>query len=396
MQPRFELAQVIRAQWKAIEQSVVNKSLNTWQMRTLSALGKCRTKELGGHIDSCTDCGILRISYNSCRNRHCPKCQGNERERWVQAREKELLPVGYFHVVFTLPSELNALCMQYPSIMYASLFDAAWDTINTFAQDPKHLGATTGMISILHTWGQQLTLHPHLHCIIPAGGLTKDGKWKHSKKKGEFLFNVTAMSPKFRGKFFHHVRKRMKDPKVTNGKQITIPKQVSDACFTKPWVIYAKQPFSGVNSVVEYLGRYTHKIAISNHRIVKIDEENDSISFRYKDYKDSDKVKLQTLKSMEFIRRFCLHILPKSFVRIRHYGILSSTAKTKSIPKIRKQLPAKKSLVIVKTLAVAYNPLVCPCCNKETMRVQMHFDHRGPPKNYKEILKQRMELMKED
>jgi hypothetical protein len=163
------------------EQNAENKLLNTWQIRTLSALRKCRTSAMGGHLDGCTSCGKLRISYNSCRNRHCPKCQGNEREQWILARERELLPVSYFHVVFTLPSELNIFCKRLPKQMYTALFDAAWDTINTFANDEKHLGATSGMISILHTWGQQLTLHPHLHCIIPAGGLTKNQKWKNCK-----------------------------------------------------------------------------------------------------------------------------------------------------------------------------------------------------------------------
>jgi hypothetical protein len=284
--------------------------------------------------------------------------------------------------------------MQYPAVMYASLFDAAWDTINTFSKDPKHLGATTGMISILHTWGQQLMLHPHLHCIIPGGGLTKDGKWKDSKKKGEFLFNVKAMSSKFRGSYFYHLRKRIKEQEQKTKKQIRIPKAVSDACFSKSWVVYAKQPFSGVNSVVEYLGRYTHKVAISNHRIINIDEANDSVTIAYKDYHDGDKSKQLPLKSMEFIRRFCLHILPKSFVRIRHYGILSSTAKTKSIANIRKQLPAKKTLA-TKSKAITYNPLVCPCCKMETMRVLMDFDHRGPPEDYKAKLKQRLQLIKE-
>jgi hypothetical protein len=304
-----------------------------------------------------------------------------------------LLPVGYFHVVFTLPSELNALCMQYPAIMYASLFDAAWNTINTFAQDPKHLGATTGMISILHTWGQQLTLHPHLHCIIPAGGLTKDGKWRNCKVKGNYLFPVKALSKMFRAKYMHQLRKRIAITKERTKKIIILPKPTLDACFKQPWVVYTKPPFSGVNSVVEYLGRYTHKVAISNHRIIDFDEKIDKVTISYKDYGDNGVKKLLSLKSMEFIRRFGLHILPKAFVRIRHYGILSSTSKAKSITKIRKQLPAKKP-IIVKTQAVAYNPLVCPCCKKETMRILMHFDHRGPPENYWEVLKQRMELMK--
>jgi len=253
MQPKYELAQVLLAGWNAIEQSVASNAINTWQLRTLSVLKKCRTSELGGHIDGCTNCGKLRISYNSCRNRHCPKCQGNEREKWIQAREKELLPVGYFHVVFTLPSELNSLCMQYPAMMYASLFDAAWDTINTFANDPKHLGATTGMISILHTWGQQLTLHPHLHCIIPGGGLTRDGKWSNCKVRGNYLFPVKAMSKMYRAKYFYHIRKRIAVINAKSNVQIVIPKSTLDGCFKQPWVVYAKQPFSGVNSVVEYV-----------------------------------------------------------------------------------------------------------------------------------------------
>ena len=378
MQPNFELAHVLRAQWNPIEQSVKNKLLNTWQLRTLSALSKCRTAALGGHIDGCTNCGSLRISYNSCRNRHCPKCQGNEREAWVQAREKELLPVAYFHVVFTMPSELNGLCMQYPRILYASLFDAVWDTINTFSKDDKHLGATTGMISILHTWGQQLTLHPHLHCIIPAGGLTKQGQWKHCKTKGNYLFPVKALSVVYRAKYIHHLRKRLTEHNPSSDKPIVLPKNIIDACFKKQWVVFAKKPFSGVNSVVEYLGRYTHKVAISNHRITGIDKIKNTITFNYKDYKANGSKKQLTLNSMEFVRRFSLHILPKAFVRIRHYGILSSTAKTKAIDKIRRQLPAKNTEP-TKRKAAPYNPLQCGCCKKETMMLLLTFDQRGPP-----------------
>jgi len=382
MQPTFELAHVLRAQWTAIKQSVKNKTLNTWQLRTLSALSKCRTSALGGHIDGCTSCGNVRISYNSCRNRHCPKCQGNEREAWIQARQQELLPVSYFHVVFTLPSELNSLCMQYPSVMYAALFDAAWDTINTFANDKKHLGATTGMISILHTWGQQLTLHPHLHCIIPAGGLSFKDKWKHCKTNGNYLFPVKALSKVFRAKYIHHVRKRVALHNFKKEKQIVLPKHTIDECFKKQWVVFAKKPFSGVDSVVEYLGRYTHKIAMSNHRILDIDTKNETITFKYKDYKDNEKKKQLTLNSMEFIRRFSLHILPKRFVRIRHYGILSSTAKQTAIPIIREQFKNIK-VKPVTTKAEPFNPLMCPCCKKQTMIRLMDFDQRGPPTNWR-------------
>lgn len=382
MQPKHELAQLLRVQWKTIEQSVVNKTLNTWQLRTLSALSKCRTSALGGHIDGCSSCGNLRMSYNSCRNRHCPKCQGNERQAWIQAREKELLPVPYFHVVFTLPSELNGLCMQYPKLMYDSLFDAAWDTINTFASDETHLGATTGMISILHTWGQQLSLHPHLHCIIPAGGLSKEGKWKHTKTNGNYLFPVKALSVVFRAKYIYHLRENSLVHTTKNNKQVVLPKAIIESCFKKQWVVYAKRPFSGVGSVVEYLGRYTHKVAISNHRITNINNNDNTISFSYKDYKDGAKKKLLTLEAMEFVRRFSLHILPKAFVRIRHYGILSSTAKLKAIAEIRKQLPPLKNTT-TKPLTMPYNPLQCPCCKKETMLRLFNFDLRGPPSNWK-------------
>ncbi len=285
MQATHELAHILCAQWETIEKETESKRLNTWQLRTLSALAKCRTSALGGHIDGCTSCGHVRISYNSCRNRHCPKCQGNEREAWIQARQDELLPVPYFHVVFTLPFELNGLCMQYPRIMYAALFDSAWESIATFSKDEKHLAATMGMISILHTWGQQLTLHPHLHCIIPAGGLTKKGNWKHSKTRGNYLFPVKALSKVFRAKYLHHVRKRVMLHNMKEEKQIVLPKNILNECFKKEWVVYAKKPFSGVSSVVEYLGRYTHKIAISNHRILNINHSDQTVTIRYKDYK---------------------------------------------------------------------------------------------------------------
>jgi hypothetical protein len=266
--------------------------------------------------------------------------------------------------------------------MYASLFDAAWDTINTFSKDEKHLGAVTGMISILHTWGQQLTLHPHLHCIIPAGGLTKQGKWKHCKTNGNYLFPVKALSSVYRAKYISHLRKQVALFNANNEKQIVLPKTIIESCFKKQWIVYAKKPFSGVNSVVEYLGRYTHKVAISNHRITEINSSNNSISFTYKDYKDGAKKKLLTLDAMEFVRRFSLHILPKSFVRIRHYGILSSTSKLKSINEIRKQLPPIKKLK-TKPQTSPYNPLQCPCCKKETMIRLLNFNQRGPPTYWK-------------
>ncbi len=307
MQPAFQVADVLEAQWLQVQQSAM---FNTWQLRTLNAVRRCRSSALGSHVDGCTSCGHLRISYNSCRNRHCPKCQGSERERWIQARQAELLPVPYFHVVFTLPDTLNRLCLFKPAILYGLLFKTAWRVLNSFGHDPKWLGAQTGMISILHSWGQTMTLHPHLHCIVPGGGLTKQGKWKLAKSKGKYLFNVKAMSTVFRGRFIAGLKEQL--PKE-------IDSQLLSKLYKHKWVVYAKRPFAGPVSVVEYLGRYTHKIAISNHRIIS--HENGKVTFSYKDYRHESVKKEMPLDAVEFIRRFSMHILPKGFVRIRHYGI---------------------------------------------------------------------------
>ena len=207
MRPAFEVADVLRAHWPQVPHM---KGLNSWQLRTLGALMRCRTAEMGGHIDRCTTCENIRISYNSCRNRHCPKCQGHKREQWIRAREQELLNGPYFHVVFTLPAELNQMAMYEPQAVYDSLFATAWSTLSSFAQAPRHLGAQTGMICILHTWGQQLTLHPHLHCIVPGGGLSKAGFWKSAKSNGKFLFPVKVMSQVFRARYLQQLRQRCK------------------------------------------------------------------------------------------------------------------------------------------------------------------------------------------
>jgi hypothetical protein len=278
MKARFELAGVLNRHWPAVEKSA---HINGWQLRTLSAIRRCRTSELGGHVDACTACGNIRISYNSCRNRHCPKCQGKEREKWIVKREEDLLPVPYFHIVFTLPDTLNSLAMYKPKAVYDSLFAAAWQTIETFGKDAKHLGAQTGMICILHTWGQTMQLHPHLHCIVPGGGLgpsnsPKGRVWKTAKGirfplrgAGGFLFPVKAMSKVFRAKYVGSLKSRIPD----------LDKNLVNALFKKVWVVYAKRPFVHASHVVEYLGRYTHKIAISNHRIKAIDAQTVTFLF---------------------------------------------------------------------------------------------------------------------
>ncbi|WP_162054538.1 IS91 family transposase [Pontibacter pamirensis] len=364
MRPRHEVAQVLRTHWQQVESCT---AINSWQLRTLSAIMRCRTADMGGHVDACTGCGQVRLSYNSCRNRHCPKCQGRKREEWIQAREAELLPVPYFHVVFTLPGTLHQLALHSPRIIYDTLFEAAWKTLLTFATDSKHLGARPGMVAVLHTWGQTLSLHPHLHCIVPGGGLTERGKWRSARGKGKYLFPVKAMSRVFRAKYVQGLKERLPE----TGRELV------NALFKKEWVVYAKRPFSGPESVVEYLGRYTHKIAISNHRIKDVGER--TVSFAYKDYRQGARKLEMQLEGMEFIRRLALHILPKGFVRIRHYGILSGTVKAAAIPAIREQLPQEKKPKAKVRQTEEYNPLLCPCCNKETMVTLQVLPKRGPP-----------------
>jgi hypothetical protein len=269
------------------------------------------------------------------------------------------------------------MAMHQPKIVYDTLFEAAWDTLRAFGKDRRHLGAKTGMISILHTWGQQLTLHPHIHCIVPGGGLTVKGKWKTARGKDKYLFSVQAMSPVFRAKYVQMLKEKLPG----------LDTVLLDSLFKKEWVVYAKQAFGNAASVIEYLGRYTHKVAISNNRIKDIDEkgkdidEKGKVTFSYKDYrkKSLESKQEMTLDGIEFIRRFCLHIMPKGFVRIRHYGILSSSTKKLSIPAIREQIPQKTEEAPEPRMLTLFNPLMCPCCKTETMVVMEIFHKRGPP-----------------
>lgn len=356
-QPKQEVATVLEALGNAVE----HIGLNNYQLRCLRAIKECRTYRLGGHVDQCTCCTQLHISYNSCRNRHCPKCQGHKKEQWMQARMSELLPVPYFHVVFTLPGELHSLCMQHPAIMYAALFQSCWHTLSYFFSGTQVQG---GAIMILHTWGQQLGLHPHLHCIVPGGGTTAMGNWHTLKHAKKFLFPVKAMNKVFRAKYVSILRSHQ-----------LCSHAFTQSLFTKDWVVYAKRPFGGPHTVVEYLGRYTHKIAISNHRIQSI--EDNTVSFAYKDYKDGAKKKTLCLSVSEFTRRFALHILPKRFTRIRHYGILSSTWKRSKLAALQQSLK----------VAVLWRPPVllhyrCRHCKKGVLVTVCTFDRRGPPAQY--------------
>lgn len=345
-----------------------------WHRRTLHAIRNCRTPAMGGHIDKCDHCEKLHISYNSCRNRHCPTCQGHKREEWIRARESELLNVPYFHLVFTLPSALNAVALSHPKEVYGSLFEAAWDTLVQFSANPKHLGARMGMIAILHTWGQNLSLHPHLHCIVPGGGLTPSGKWKLAKSQGKYLFNVKSMSQVFRAKYVRLLRKN----------QVPVSGKIYDTLFAKNWVVYAKQPFHSPHYVVEYLGRYTHKIAISNHRIQQIDKTNRTVIFQLKNYKKGGQQERLQLSTQEFIRRFSLHILPKGFTRIRHFGILSSSWKKKKLPALQKALGSSPFLLMQEKCPLLHRK--CRSCKVGNLITILTFGQRGPPPDWKETL----------
>ena len=303
MQPSCEVAQVLQ------RTKVSSLRLTIHQQKTLRAIEACRTAALGGHIDACDECGNISISYNSCRNRHCPKCQGHKRKAWIQQREADLLPCAYYHVVFTLPAPLNTLALQQPAMVYDVLFRSVWLTLKQFGTTA---GLHLGMIAVLHTWGQNLSLHPHLHCIVPGGGIDEKGRWQRQMRSNKYLFAVKALSKVFRAKYVQRLRQSGIEDK-----------QLLESLFQNDWVVYAKRPFGGPVQVIEYLGRYTHKVAISNHRIQTVTDKE--VSFSYKDYKAGGAVKLMRLSNEEFTRRFAQHILPHRFVRIRHYGILSST-----------------------------------------------------------------------
>jgi len=288
---------------------------------------RCRTAELGGHKDTCDACGHVRISYNSCRDRHCPKCQSLKKDEWLSERCERLLPIPYFHVVFTLPHGLNALALGNRKLLYRMLFDVAADTLQTIARDKQHLGAEVGFTAILHTWGQNLQFHPHLHCVVTGGGLSSDARrWIPSRDN--FFLPVKVLARLFRGRFLAALRRANKDGKIRfsgSTTQLSVPAgwhRFLDDLYSRDWVVYAKPPFGGPEHVFSYLGRYTHRVAISNHRLISA--EGGKVHFRMKDYANGGKNKTIALDSVEFIRRFLLHVLPKNFVRIRHYGLLAA------------------------------------------------------------------------
>jgi hypothetical protein len=355
----------------------LSASANLHVQKVLHRLKICRTAALGYHIYRCSDeqCGHIKYQYHSCRDRHCPGCGAIKKQEWIEARTQELLPVKYYHVVFTFPHELNSLVMGHRKVLYKLLFDASAQTLLSFARDEKYLGATPGIISVLHTWGQQLSFHPHMHCIVSGGGITDDNAWRDAtKNEWRFLFPVKAMNIVYRAKFLQTLKK------MIDNAEVILPdnkdaKQLLNLLYHKDWVVYAKAPFGGPHAVIEYLGRYTHKVAISNHRISNINEDN-TVTFEYKDYADDNKQKQMTLSATEFIRRFEQHILPERFTKIRTYGYLANRNRHRRINEVLKKMktPSHKGLVKVPLqlrLLQQYGIDIteCPCCKNKTLQL---------------------------
>jgi hypothetical protein len=316
-------------------------SLSTARWKAMRAIENCRTAALGGHVERCGDCGHQRVAYNSCRNRNCPKCQGLARAQWLEDRQAELLDVPYFHVVFTVPQEIEVIAFQNQAVVYDILFRAASETLRAIAADPKHLGAEIGFLAVLHTWGQNLMHHPHVHCLVPGGGIAPDGKrWIACRPR--FFLPVRVLSRMFRGLFLHYLEKAFAAGELrffSAYQPLHEPaafRRYLTPLHRTEWVVYAKAPFAGPAQVLEYVGRYTHRVAISNNRLLSIDDRR--VGFRWKDYRDGNRQKTMTLDGGEFMRRFLIHVLPDGFHRIRYFGFLGNCQRARKLALCRKLL----------------------------------------------------------
>ena len=326
------LGEIVRRIGPRYEQS---HRLTRPQRRALRAISLCRTPALGGHLDQCTHCGFRHMVWHSCRNRHCPRCQAQARKRWLEERKSELLPVPYFHIVFTVPESLNAFALAGPRQFYDMLFAAVRETLLVIAADPKHLGAKIGALAVLHTWGQTLTLHPHVHCVIPAGGFSPDGRrWLRARRKNFFL-PVRVLSRYFRRRFLDRLRQALRADTAFRSR-VEHAEELLSRASVHQWIVYAKQPFGGPEQVLSYLAAYTHRIAISEHRILGFDGQR--VRFSYKDYRDGNREKVMDLEADEFLRRYLLHVLPERFVRIRYFGFLASRVRSHTLALVREQL----------------------------------------------------------
>jgi len=363
--------------------------LSNTQRRVMAAIEACRTAALGGHVEQCKDCGEIRVAYNSCRDRHCPKCQGLARAQWLADRRAEFLPVPYFHVVFTVPAPVAAIALQNKAALYDILFKAAAETIRVIAADPKHLGAETGMIAILHTWGQTLTHHPHVHCIVPGGGLGPDGRWVACRPN--FFLPVHVLSRLYRRLFFERLQTAFEGGVLKFfGDLAPLREPAAFARHLAPlrrvnWIVYAKRPFGGPNQVLDYLGRYTHRVAIANGRLLDCDDGR--VRFRWKDYRARGKSKAMTLDAGEFMRRFLMHVLPKGFRRIRHFGFLANTCRAGKLARIRAALDVPEPAPIAEpadyreryAMLTGRRIDVCPCCGGQMIDAGP-WPRRSPPR----------------
>ena len=357
MRTGFEIASVIKRYGAAFR---MQHSPNNFQLTVLNALQQCRTAELGGHKDKCDNCGTEHYSYNSCGNRHCPKCQLARQMLWAEDRMRDSLNVKHFHIVFTVPDELNPVCLADSLFFYESLFSCVKETLCAFGY--SHYGVETGAICVLHTWGQNLSLHPHIHCIVPAMGITPRGEIKPIGNEGKYLYPVRQLSVAFRGKLLERLKRNLKKKNRLPEFQSTI-----NLCYTKPWVIHCEPSLGNARQVVNYLGQYTHRVAISNTRIKNID--HNGVTFSYKDYRDNANQKLMTLTGVEFLRRFALHILPRGFVKIRYFGILTSAYRQqveslKTKPDIFQLTETKPERIARLT---GHHPCKCSKCKTGTM-----------------------------
>ena len=366
--PLLELADIVRsAGQKLIDQ---RPAWLTWlHLKVLVAIERCRTAALGGHVDECSRCGHRAISYNSCRNRHCPKCQSQARDRWLNARRSELLAVPYAHVVFTLPHELAPLALQNKEVIYGLLFRSSAETLIEIAKDPKHLGADIGFFSVLHTWNQKLQHHPHVHCVVAAGGLSPDRTHWVRPRRNDFFLPVAVLSKVFRGKFMAAIKQAFLSGELHFYGQLQALSQpklfraLLRQLFSKRWVVYCKPPFGGPDQVLRYLGAYTHRVAISNHRLVSLVE--DKVTFRWRDSAHKNKKRLMTLPMIEFLRRFLLHALPLRFVRIRHFGFLSGRRRGTLLPLCKSLLATATFTATPPHSSVTSAPVpswTCPLC----------------------------------
>ena len=391
--PALEVADIFR-ECGAHYRKIHGASMPLEQHRAMRAIEVCRTAFLGGHVDVCDQCGAERQSYNSCRNRHCPKCQSLAKAEWLEARLAELLPVPYYHVVFTIPEEVASVAFQNKRVAYTILFRAASETLRTIAADPKHLGAEIGFLAVLHTWTQTLLHHPHLHCVVPGGGLSPDrSQWK-SCRPGFFL-PVRVLSRLFRAKFLYHLGQAFDQGKLqffSDLKPLAEPeafRQFLRRNRTHEWVVYAKPPFGGPAQVLDYLGRYTHRVAISNHRLIAF--QNGKVSFQWRDRKKHDRIRSMTLNADEFIRRFLIHILPQGFAKIRYFGFLANRPRRNRLSLCRMLLnaPLPDADPQILDWKARHEGLtaglvdVCPVCHKGRMHVSQMLKPLWKPTNRK-------------